>query len=390
MAPVPRHRLPSVAIAGAGAAGLWSALALLEAGWPPHRVAVFEPDAKEADDHTWGYWARESLLPGVDAEVSLDRFLVRAGGRDYAARMAPYRYFSLRSSAFYGYARRVLAQAGVPWTQARVGELAESSERVTVHDDAGRERGAFDYVLDSRPVAVAVGHPDFHATVQHFGGFFVEAARDTFDEGLVVLMDFEDFAGEVGFFYVVPYGPRRALVELAIVSEHVWPRHAYDGALHDYLERHYPGTELAVAEREYGAIPMTDEPLWRASTPRVWRIGTAGGWVQPSSGYAFTRCARFGREVAGALSQNRPRPWRPSPAQQTLNSVMLGYMIDEPRAVGGMFVDWFADNGPGRAFAFLDEATGPLDTLRLMWRSPKAAFTPRAIAEVAARVSGRK
>ena len=299
-----------------------------------------------------------------------------------------YRYFTTRSAAFYAYAKRVLAKAEVTWVPETVTELSESTDAVTVRTSSSSYTA--DYVLDSRPPTIRLGLPHVQATLQHFGGWFVRFARACVDEDKVVLMDFVELQGEIGFFYLIPDGQSMALVELAVFSDSVWEKARYDKALSGYLATHYPNHEYTVTEREYGVIPMTDEALWRSATPRIWPIGTRGGWVQPSSGYAFTRIERFAKDTAKRLLASKPQAWRPSAVQQIFNSTMLRYILEEPARAGEVFVNLFARNGADRTFAFLDESAGVVDTLRIMWNSPRWPFTMLALKEVMLRVLQRK
>ena len=386
--------LPSVCIAGAGAAGLWCGIRLVEAGWSGDRIILVEPDAKTADDHTWSYWTREEIVPPELVYTRYDRVEVAAEGERCALPCRRYRYESIRSSAFYAYAKQVLAKAGATWRKGRVVGLEEyGGEKVDVRvagvgaDDV-TETLTVDYVLDGRPPRVDVGARGYASTLQHFGGWFVEAGRDAFDPGLATLMDFVPVEGGVGFFYVLPKGPRQSLIELAIFSRDVWARERYDAALSQYLVERYGLNEgqYTLSESEYGVIPMTDQPLWAGATSRVWKIGTAGGWVQPSSGYAFTRCAKYATEVVRRLRRGGTSGPYPGQVEQVFNSVMLAHSIEAPERAGRTFLELFRRNGADATFAFLDWESGLRDTVRLMWRTPRAEFTGRALREVGVRL----
>jgi len=386
---VQADHFPSVVLVGGGAAGLWTAMRLLEAGWQGERLTIIEPSGKTEDDHTWGYWAHESLLPPEVEQSSYNLITLAAHGERATYVAAPFRYFSVRSSAFYAYAKQRLAEAGVVWVSDVATQITDNESHATVQLSQRKASIAADYALDSRPPSIDLQDKSYYSTLQHFGGWFVETHDNRFNPDEVVFMDFLELDKEVGFFYVIPYGARKALVQLAIFSKTPWPRDDYDSALSDYLTKRYPGA-YRVIDWEYGAIPMTDAPLWSDSTHRVWRIGTRGGWVQPSSGYAFSRCARFGGEVADQLLQANPKPWKPSPVHQTFNSVMLGAVIDRPEMAGHLFLDLFQRNGVERVFSFLDEQSGVAETLKLMWQSPRTEFSRRAVTELAARIKGRK
>ncbi len=398
MAPVTASR-PKVCIVGAGAAGLWCAIRLVERGWGAGDLFVVEPDAKTGNDHTWSYWLREPLLPASVPKQTYGEVELAADGRRRSFATAPYWYESVRSSAFYAYAKDVLAKAGAHWITGTVTAVASYAAQKVEVSIRPNTTGAVhvldvDYVLDSRPPVIDVRDARYLTTLQHFGGRFVRFASDVLDVDAAVFMDFVEADGEVAFFYVLPQSTTVGLVEMAVFGKVPWTHARYDRALDAYMEERFRKTGKAVAydilEAEYGVIPMTDRPLWRDSEPRVWKIGTAGGWVQPSSGYAFTRSARFAGEVAAALSSDSPRPWRPSAVQQVFNSTMLGYIIDEPGVAGQVFFDLFARNGAARTFSFLDEGSAVSETLKLMWNSPKRAFVPRALTETARRLVGAK
>ena len=380
---------PSVCIVGAGAAGLWCAIHLVRRGWRGDRLTIVEPDAKTSNDHTWSYWTCAPLLP---AQVDVQRYYtisLRSGERSATYETQPYWYETIRSEAFYTYAKEVLAKAEVKWLRGEaLGIETLANRKVEVRYRRG-ERIDFvyaDYALDSRSPTIDVACRGFHTTLQHFGGWFVRSDRAAFDPRVATFMDFVEVDGAVAFFYVLPKGARSALVEVAVFSAEPWTPGDYDEAIEVYLENTIglAADRYTVTEREYGVIPMTDQPLWEDSTARVWKIGTAAGWVQPSSGYAFARCARYAEELVTRLSGPDPRPFVPSIKEQIFNSVMLAHAIAEPSRAGETFFDLFARNGAPATFAFLDDRLGAVDTMKLMWRSPRAEFTRRAMREILA------
>lgn len=364
-------------------------MALLNQGWSGKELTIVEPSGKTEDDRTWSYWAKASLLPSTVPQADFSKIVLASDGNRKCYDLDVYRYYSVRSSHFYAYAKGVLAKADVRWISDKALSVVEGAERVEVFLD-NKESMIGDYVLDSRPSTVEVPSTRFNATLQHFGGWFVEMPTAVFDPEEVVFMDFISIDEGVAFFYVIPSGPTTALVEIAVFSEDVWSHEDYDKQIADYIHHNYGNSPVVVSEREYGVIPMTDQPLWKTSGKRVWNIGTRGGWVQPSSGYAFTRTARFADEVAHSLKGPSPKPWTPSPTQQVFNSVMLGYIKDNPEKAGSIFYNLFAQNGPTRTFDFLDEASSFGQTIKLMWSSPQIPFAMRAVKETLARLTGVK
>ena len=96
---------------------------------------------------------------------------------------------------------------------------------------------------------------------------------------------------------------------------------AYDTALRDYCA--LLGLDLdslVVREVEDGVIPMTDGVFDPRPSPRVVRLGTAGGATRPSTGFTFTamvrQAGRIGRELAAGRA---PLPGPAYPARHRWN-----------------------------------------------------------------------
>ena len=51
--------------------------------------------------------------------------------------------------------------------------------------------------------------------------------------------------------------------------------------------------EYQISETEFGIVPMSDEIHEMHPSPKIVRIGTAGGFVKASSGYSFQRSQLF-------------------------------------------------------------------------------------------------
>jgi lycopene beta-cyclase len=383
------HHKPTIVLIGGGAAGLWTSMALLSDGWRGDQLTIVEPSGKTEDDRTWSYWAKESLFPPEVKQQVFSKIILASNGKQQSYDLGAHRYYSVRSSQFYAYAKEVLAKAGVRWINAKATNISDKTDSVEVLLSDNSQLVA-DYILDSRPPEIVVPSERFNATLQHFGGWFVKMSAPVFDEEEVVFMDFIEVGEGVAFFYVIPSSNIESLVEIAVFSENVWEHAQYDDKIKHYIVEKYGAPPAEIKEREYGVIPMTDQPLWRGSTRRVWNIGTRGGWVQPSSGYAFTRTFRFAKEVASNLSRGNPSPWAPSSIQQVFNAVMLSYIIDNPEKAGSIFYNLFANNGPSRTFDFLDEDSSIGQTIRLMWTCPQLPFAGRAIKETVLRIMGTK
>jgi len=127
-----------------------------------------------------------------------------------------------------------------------------------------------------------------------------------------------------------------------------------------------------VVDREHGVIPMTDEPQPRRLGNRVMAIGTKGGRVKASTGYAFRRIQQDSQRIAESLEVHG-HPWdvpRQSPWTATLDTLLLQIMYRRGGLSEEVFSRLFSRNPVGRLFRFLDEETAPVETIKLMATVP--------------------
>ena len=86
----------------------------------------------------------------------------------------------------------------------------------------------------------------------------------------------------MSFGYVLPVSDRYALVEYTEFGPDLLTDAGYDAALAGYRDLlGLDPTRLTVREVENGVIPMTDAPFEARPSPRVVRLGTAGGAARP-------------------------------------------------------------------------------------------------------------
>jgi hypothetical protein len=123
---------------------------------------------------------------------------------------------------------------------------------------------------------------------QHFLGWEIETRSPAFDSSAVTLFDVRTEQREgLCFFYILPFDDRRALVEYTLFSANLLPREDYEQALRGYIQEELGVSEYHIADEEQGSYPMTNHPFPRRLGKRIMAIGTRGGRVKPSTGYAF-------------------------------------------------------------------------------------------------------
>lgn len=235
------------------------------------------------------------------------------------------------------------------------------------------------WVFDSRFTARKVPKQPqrYHYLLQHFKGWVVETDHDTFDPDCPVFFDFRTpQEGLMRFVYVLPFSPRRALVEYTLFSADLLAHHEYDAALRTYLRDVLKLTDYRVTETEQGAIPMWDHPFERRVGQHVLNIGTRGGATKPSTGYTFRRAQHDAARITKSLAQHgHPFPtFRPPGRYATFDTMLLQILYRRGHLAERIFTDLFRHNPIGRLLRFLDEETSPLEDLRVMASVPPEPF----------------
>jgi lycopene beta-cyclase len=262
-----RQQLFPVSVIGAGCAGL--SLAARAADLPGHKLSLIVSKPDDADDHIWGFWAMEWLESATLAArkqwahweiISNDQHVVHHSARH------PYCAIHRRR-----------------WLQD-CQDKAEANGVEFRHDlftQSAAEKTKAGQVLDSRPPPVPNG-----VMLQHFVGWEVRAAADTFDPTKAILMDFRcDQTRGMHFIYCLPFSDQEALIESTLFSPELAPGDFYDAAITGYLKSICQLSEFEISRRESGVIPLG---VLGQHDPKLVGIGANGGAIRPSSGYAFS------------------------------------------------------------------------------------------------------
>ncbi|MFE9657141.1 lycopene cyclase family protein [Micromonospora sp. NPDC006431] len=356
------------------------------------RVAVVDPVHKRGQDRTWAFWGTPGgdLDPLLTASWSRVDVVTPAGRRVLS--LDPLRYAMLRSAPVYDRAAAAERRLGAVRIGAPAGALHDDGHRVTVCDPAGRVLVRAGWVLDSRPRPPE--RPGRTTWLQHFRGWWLAADRPTFDPDRAVLMDFrtpQPVRG-VSFGYVLPVDDRYALVEYTEFSPAQLTDAGYDAALRGYAAQlGLDLTALRVREVENGIIPMTDGPFLPRPSPRVVRLGTAGGATRPSTGFTFAAMLRQADQIARALAAGQapvPAPAYPR-RHRWLDAVALRAL--DRGHVGGVefFARLFDRNPPERVLRFLDGTTSPAEELAVMRSSPLLPMTGAVLGDAVDRLRAR-
>lgn len=372
-----------IVIAGAGLAGLTLAVQLAQNPYfDQKKVVLVERDTKTGNDRTWCFWARDNevIPPVVFKSWDFADFYTESGQK-LALAMNGFKYHMVRGQDFYAWAKLELSRhPNIQWVAADIESM--DAEQGIVRTYAADYQGEWVFNSAIRP---DFNQPGFTSLLQHFKGWIIETEADQFNPETVTLMDYRiEQAGETRFVYVLPISRRKALVEFTIFSKHLLPDPDYDEALRHYIQHQLGIAAFRVAEEEFGVIPMADTPT-RQVNGKVINIGTAGGFVKGSSGYAFKRTQRKLTDFVADWSKNgRPNPalMRSSWRFRFYDSIMLRVLRENSVPGSAFFSSLFQKLPASLVFQFLDEDTTFAGDVQLMTAPPTWPFFFTALKQI--------
>lgn len=358
------------AIIGAGAAGLQLCLRLLEDPFFSGRqILLIDADGKTQNDRTWSFWERGAGRWDSLIWKSWDTARFTAPGFSSDIPLAPYRYKSLRSVDFYRHALNIISAApNVTRVMENTSSLHEDGDGVCITLNSGQQARA-ELVFDSRiPPDFDTEDPNVTGIWQHFGGWVVRFDEPVFNPEVFTMMDFNRrYEDTCSFTYILPETTHQGLIEFTFFSPQCVSKSVYEAEVEAYIRTHFPGKRFEVIDTEFGVIPMSDYPFHRHHTARITRIGTAGGWVKPSTGYSFRNAERY----IDVLMDNLKKRTLPSnavySARHRFYDSLFIHRLKYENAIGHeLFTVMYKNNPIDRIFRFLDEESSFRDELQIM------------------------
>ena len=328
-----------IVIVGGGLGGLSLAVELAQAEYAHLRVLVLEKRTHYQRDRTWSYWASSSHRYSGLERMRWTAWRVGFNGK-YAQQSisgeSGLAYRSMDADAFYAFARdQIMASPNV---QLRLGasvhEILDGPvQTLKLNDDTTLHSH---WVMDGRPL----GLPKATGLCQHFMGWEIETPTDCFDPSTVELMDFQPATCGLHFLYVLPYGPRRALIESTWMSPYA--HHPdYELELKSYLRSRFGLTAYKRVYQEQGCLDLQATartyPTVDGSYRRV-SLGRAAGTLRSSTGFAFLDTIAEAQRIArcfaaGPCADARVPPYRRHWLDAWMDKIFCdGMMSDWPRA----------------------------------------------------------
>lgn len=356
-------------------------------------VLIIEPQKKNSNDRTWAFWERgENTFENILLRKWNIVELIDAFGHKQLLDMGGYQYKILRAKDFYEFVIGELQKhEGIEWLKDSVANITDNTDGATVETTAGEVFKA-SLVFDST-YQLNLTHIHNHNLLQHFKGYIIKTAEASFNPDVPVLMNFNiDQKADCRFIYILPFDARTALVEYTIFSETLLQPEAYDATLKDYLNNSLKLSDYQILEEEFGVIPMSDVETTERPSPLVVRIGTAGGYTNPATGYTFTNTQRKLKKLVENLETKGAPKIEESIYDNRFRlyaSVLLNVLEQKRHSAADIFATLYRKNPPARVFSFLDGHTTLWEELKIMNTVPKGKFIAATFDVISRKIKAR-
>ena len=371
-------------ILGGGAAGLSLAYRMSkDAFFASKKIALIEKGEKDKNDRTWCFWEKNPGPFESIVEKKWDTLNFYSKSLEKKLDISPYEYKMISGLSFYKYTLPILEQCPfITIIKEEVISIQESENEVKIETSEG------DYyspqIFKSYPSVDNINKEDHIYVDQHFKGFLIQTEKDEFDSDQATFMDFRiPQNGDTRFFYVLPQTSRKALVEVALFSNELLDKEEYNTIVKNYIKDYLKIESYEIEEEEFGVIPMTTYPFGKNNSQKIFHIGTGGGIVKASSGYAFKRIQEHSDQIISCLKKgmNLEKSYSGLHGRYVLyDKVMLHAMLHNGVPGEDIFTNLFKKKKASDIFKFLDQKTNFFEDLNIftappMWPFTKSFFT---------------
>jgi len=359
-----------IIIAGGGASGLNLASHLAHSPLRDLSILIVEKDAKNQNDRTWCFWVNQPTPFDDIVYRSWSQLQVLGEHFEKSFDLHEYRYNMIRGIDFYRFARQTVSECPhLEFLQGTVELIKDGDQQANVLVD-GREYTGI-WVFDSL-FNWSAFKPDpthYHTIKQQFKGWEIEATEQLFNPQVATFLDFRTpQKNGTHFLYVLPLSKQCAMVESVLCTTTPVHWELCEKALQVYLNSMLGIKAYEILREEQGINPLTDWRFPRRLGKHIMAIGTHGGMVKPSTGYAFLRMQEDSSAITNSLLKvghpfnlpSGPRRYR------YFDTVLLEIMAHHAERIEPIFISLFKRNPVERIFRFLDEDASLGENLLMM------------------------
>ena len=113
---------------------------------------------------------------------------------------------------------------------------------------------------------------------------------------------------------------------------------------------------------------MTTFDFQSFNTSKITKIGTAGGWVKPSTGYSFKLTEKRVAKIVENIKTNQPTSnGLFKNKYKFYDKVFLQVLKDNNEKGEWIFKQFYSKNSTPTMFKFLDEESSLFEDIKIMW-----------------------
>ena len=368
-------------IVGHGLAGLQLALAMTkDPFFKAKNIALIDPELKNKNDKTWSFWEQEPSNWLKIPHKKWDKAKVLTTKKQVNLDLHPYNYKSIRSIDFYNYAKKHLQKHDNIYFIKDAVTLITESNKIEVKTEKNTIYTA-QHVFDSRLPKKYYQPNKSIQIVQHFKGLVIKTKENKFNPNKITMMDYRLKDGNTtSFTYVLPFSKNEALIEFTYFTKNTVNEATYNKFLKIYIKDFLKIEDYDILESETGQIPMSTFPFHNYNTKGVTKIGTGGGWVKASTGYAFKNTEKKVLTIINNIKTNKtPALNLYSKKHRFYDKIFLKVLHDNNENGEWIFEQFYAKNSVNTMFKFLDEDSNFYEEFKIMsalfsWQFIKAFF----------------
>lgn len=357
-----------ILIAGGGMSGMSLVWHLLKQGYQGD-ILVFEKNLDERKERTWSFWQEQQGPFDHLATAIWEQFRVTDfHGHARVYPLAPFKYLSIKGVDFYRECEQlIIDHPKVKLIPQEVVKINHGSDGVQLFTQQEAYTGdvVFDSLLKKEDIP-----QNARSLIQHFFGYVVEFEEAVFDADTPDLMNFDTgVETDCHFIYILPYSAKKALIEYTIFSPSMLDEPTYKHLLEHWIDQKFGSKAYRVLEVEFNAIPMTDAVFNARPTARHIRIGTAGGFTNPATGYTFYNSQKHLKSMAAAISRGQipdHRLGKVHPRYRWYHATLLQVLSEGKLPAHEVFVSLYCKNATPSILRFLNDESTFFEELKIM------------------------
>jgi len=355
-------------IVGAGLSGLHLSYCFLKDEYfKDYSFLIIDKEKSKKEDNYFSYWEIgdgkwDSILKN---KWSKGDFFSKKGKVEMD--FSDYSYKTLSSSKFKEYVKKkIKKKKKFKLSKDTVLKIKEEKNNIVVVGNKKNYNAK--HVFDSRLSPILNKKIKKHTYLkQHFLGWVVKTNEKIFNKRSFVFMDYRiRDKNSTAFTYVLPFKKDEALIEHTYFSKNVQNHDVYEEYIKDYLNKYYGKSTYKLVKSEFGVIPMTTYPFHSDSTMNITKIGTAGGWVKPSTGYSFKNCEKYSEKILDNIKNGKEFKISPKKRYLFLDKILLGVLSNYNYQGETIFHRMIKRNKTKNVLRFLDEESTLLEMIKII------------------------